>query len=48
MCESNAYLAEGDAEFSIMASVDVLEQDGEEVWRLVDLFESGKLINYRI
>ncbi len=48
MCESNAYLAKGDEEMLIMESVERMEPDGDNVWRLVDLYGDQKTVKYRI
>ena len=48
MCEANAYLIKkGEAQL-IMESVDVMDQDGENTWRLVDIFGDQKTVKGRI
>ena len=48
MCEANAYFDKGDEEFLIMESVDLVESDGDDSWRLVDLFGDQKTVKGRI
>ena len=48
MREANAYLIKkGEAQL-IMESVDVMDQDGENTWRLVDIFGDQKTVKGRI
>ena len=48
MCEANAYLIKKDGEQLIMESVDIMDSDGENIWRLVDIFGDQKIIRGRI
>ena len=48
MCEANAYwLNEGQEEL-IMESVDIVEPEGNDTWRLVGIFGNQKNIKGRI
>ena len=49
MCEANAYLDKGDEkELLIMESVDMVEPDGDDSWRLVGLFGDQKTVKGRL
>ncbi len=48
MCEANAYLIHDNQEEMVMSSVDVLEQEEENCWRLVSIFGEQKTIRGRI
>ena len=48
MCEANAYLLKDDREELIMKSVDIIEPEGQEGFRLVDIFGDQKIIQARI
>ena len=48
MCEANAYIIQGDKEELVMESVDILEPQGEDSWRLVGIFGDQKIIKGRI
>ena len=48
MCEANAYLIQGDKEELVMESVDILEPQGEDSWRLVGIFGDQRIIKSRI
>ena len=48
MCEANAYLVQGDQEQLLLSSVDIVEPDGVDSWRIVDIFGSQKTIKARI
>ena len=48
MCEANAYLIKKDEEQLIMESVDIMDSDGENIWRLVDIFGDQKTVKGRI
>ena len=48
MCEANAYLDKGDEELLIMESVDTVEPDGDDSWRLVGLFGDRKTVKGRL
>ncbi len=48
MCEANVYLIQGDKGDLVMESVDMVEPQGEDSWRLVDIFGDQKIIKGRI
>jgi len=48
MCEANAYIIQGDKEELVMESVDIVEPQGEDSWRLVGIFGDQKIIKGRI
>ena len=48
MCEADAYLDKGDEELLIMESVDMVEPDGDDSWRLVGLFGDRKTVKGRL
>ena len=48
MCEANAYWANEDQETLIMESVDILEPEDRDHWRLVGIFGDQKTIKGRI
>ena len=48
MCEANAYLIKEGSENLIMESVDIVEPQGSETWRIVDIFGGQKYIKGRI
>ena len=48
MCEANAYIIQGDKEELIMESVDIVEPQDEDSWRLVGIFGDQKIIKGRI
>lgn len=48
MCEANAYLLQGDKEELVMESVDIVEPQGEDSWRLVGIFGDQKIIKGKI
>jgi predicted RNA-binding protein len=48
MCEANAYLMEGDKEELVMESVDLIEPEGTDMWRLVDIFGEQRTLRGRI
>jgi predicted RNA-binding protein len=47
MCDANAYLVKGDAEEILLESVDLVEQEGDEV-RLVNIFGERKVVRARL
>jgi predicted RNA-binding protein len=47
MCDANAYLVKGDGEEILLESVDLVEQDGDEV-RLVNIFGERKVLRARL
>jgi predicted RNA-binding protein len=48
MCEANAYMVCEGHEELIMESVDILEPEGEDTWRLVGIFGDQKSIKGKI
>ena len=48
MCDANAYLIKKGEEQLIMESVDTMDSDGENIWRLVDIFGDQKTVKGRI
>ena len=48
MCEASVYFRDNGEEELIMESVDVMEPDGDEVWRLTDLFGDQKTVKGRV
>jgi predicted RNA-binding protein len=48
MCEANAYLIKEGKEELLMESVDVIESEGNDTLRLVDIFGDQKIIKARI
>jgi len=48
MCEASAYWIKDGGETLIMESVDILEPDGADAWRLVDIFGNQKSIKGQI
>ncbi len=48
MCEANAYLVKENKEKLVMEAVDVVETDGDDIWRLVDIFGNQKTVRGRI
>ena len=48
MCEANAYLVQDDVEQLLLESVDIVEPDGPDSWRIVDIFGDQKIIKARI
>jgi predicted RNA-binding protein len=48
MCEANAYLVDKDQEELVMEAVDIMEPEGPDTWRLVDIFGNQKTIHGRI
>jgi len=48
MCEANAYWIKDEGETLIMESVDILEPDGADEWRMVDIFGNQKSIRGQI
>jgi predicted RNA-binding protein len=48
MCEASAYWSEEGRENLIMESVDILEPEGADGWRLVNIFGDQKIIRGRI
>ena len=48
MCEATAYLLRGDEEELIMESVDVVEPENGDAFRLVSIFGDQKIIKARL
>jgi predicted RNA-binding protein len=48
MCEANVYLEKNGVEELVMESVDILEPEGEETFRLVGIFGDQKMIRGRL
>lgn len=48
MCEANAYITEGDQVKMIMESVDTIDPEGENTWRLVGIFGDQAIVKGRI
>lgn len=48
MCEANAYLLKDGREQLVMESVDIVEPESDDTWRLVGIFGDQKTIKGRI
>jgi len=48
MCEANAYLIKDGQEQLLMESVDVVEPESDDTWRLVGIFGDQKTVKGRI
>lgn len=48
MCEANAYLVKEGQEQLLMESVDVVEPETDDTWRLVGMFGDQKTVKGRI
>ncbi len=48
MCEANAYVVKDGQEHLVMESVDIIEPDGENSYRLVGIFGDQKHVKGRI
>lgn len=48
MCEANAFLLEDGEERLIMESVDTIDPEGENAWRLVGIFGDQAVVKGRI
>jgi predicted RNA-binding protein len=48
MCEANAYWVKDGEESLLMDSLDVIELEGNDTYRLVDIFGVQKIIKARI
>ncbi len=48
MCEANAYWIKDGKEQLIMESVDIVEPDGDDTWRLAGIFGDQKTVKGRI
>jgi predicted RNA-binding protein len=48
MCEADAYQVAEDQEALLMESVDIMEPEGPDTWRLIDIFGNQKIVHGRI
>ena len=48
MCEADVYMVENDREEMIMGSVDVIQPEDNDTWRLINIFGEQKTIRGRI
>jgi predicted RNA-binding protein len=48
MCEANAYLVKEDQEELLMEAVDTVSPEGDDTWRLVNIFGNQKTVKGRI
>jgi predicted RNA-binding protein len=48
MCEANAYLLRNDEEHLILEAVNIVEPEGNDTYRLVDIFGDQKIVKGRI
>jgi len=48
MCEANAYMVTNGQEEQIMESVDIIEPEEDDTWRLVSIFGDQKIVKGRI
>jgi predicted RNA-binding protein len=48
MCEASAFLVKKGQEQLIMESVDTVEREGDDTWRLVGIFGDQKVVKGRI
>lgn len=48
MCEANAYIIKNGEERLIMESVDIVEPEEDNAWRLVGIFGDQKTVRGRI
>ena len=48
MCEANAYIVTDGEEKLIMASVDIIEPENADTWRIIGIFGDQKTIRGRI
>ena len=44
MCEASAYMVKQNEEQLLMEFVDLVEPEGDNAWRLVDLFGDQKIV----
>ena len=44
MCEANAYLVKDGEEHLLMESVDIVEPEGDNAWRIVGIFGDQKIV----
>jgi predicted RNA-binding protein len=48
MCEASAYLVQDSSEELLLESVDIVEPEGDDAWRIVDIFGDQKIVKGRI
>lgn len=48
MCEASAYMVTKDQDELLMEAVDIVAPEGEDAWRLVDIFGNQKTVKGRI
>jgi predicted RNA-binding protein len=48
VCEANAYLVKDGQEELIMESVDLIEPEGENGWKIMGIFGDQKIVKGRI
>jgi predicted RNA-binding protein len=48
MCEANAYMVKQDQEELLMEAVDTVSPEGDDTWRLVNIFGNQKTVKGRI
>ncbi|MBU1054197.1 MAG: CooT family nickel-binding protein [Proteobacteria bacterium] len=48
MCEANAYLVKDGQEQLLMESVDIIEPEDDETWRLVGIFGDQTMVRGKI
>jgi predicted RNA-binding protein len=48
MCEASAFLVKEGEEQLIMESVDIVDPEDENTWRLVDIYGNQKMVKGRI
>ena len=48
MCEADAYVVEDGEERIVMKAVDVIEPEGDDGYRIVDIFGEQKFVKGRI
>ena len=48
MCEANAYLLKNNEEHLILEAVNIVEPEGDDGYRLVDIFGDQKMVKGRI
>lgn len=48
MCEANAYMVENEEQRLIMESVDTIDPEGDNAWRLVGIFGDQAVVKGRI
>jgi predicted RNA-binding protein len=48
MCEANAYLIKEGQEELLMEAVDTIAPEGDDAWRLVNIFGNQKTVKGRI